>query len=112
MRNHLRKIFFLLLGGGFVLAAATSIRPEPAELPVEESLFAEIDKDGNVLRVIVVSEEVINSGLFGDPANWVRTYADGRHRGKYTGKGDVYDRDLDIFATSTEAIEALKRPQL
>ena len=110
----------LLLVGVYFLSTADLpvgqvATPSPAEAigsretPQGESLFAEIDENGNVLRVIVADEKVINSGLFGDPANWVRTYADGRERGKYAGKGDVYGKDLDAFATSTEALEHMKR---
>ena len=62
----------------------------------EESLFAEI-QDGIVVRVIVAEPEVINSGLFGDPENWVRTYANGRIRANYSGIGHTYDKDRDVF---------------
>ncbi|MDP7367684.1 MAG: hypothetical protein QGH83_10555, partial [Candidatus Pacebacteria bacterium] len=43
------------------------------------SLFAEIDKDGVVLRVLAVEQSFIDTGALGDPSNWVRTC-------KYTSK--------------------------
>ena len=35
------------------------------------SHFAEIDKDGKVLRVLVSEQDFINSGAVGDSFNWV-----------------------------------------
>lgn len=66
----------------------------------EESLFAEIAPDGTVIRVLVISETVVNSGAFGDPKNWVRTYQSGRGREAYAGKGDKYDAQRDIFTAA------------
>lgn len=106
----LRKPWIWIVGVAVVVPIGVALVPN-GELPKatgEESLFAEIDGNGVVLRVIVADAEVINSGLFGDPQNWVRTYMDGRKRGKYAGKGDVYGKDVDIFATSTEALDNLR----
>ncbi|MEP2085078.1 MAG: hypothetical protein ABJP87_04345 [Bauldia litoralis] len=116
--NLLTKVSIVAVGGGIVLGATTLLpnrdldkRPVGVDEVIpqnEESLFAEIGQDGTVLRVIVVDKEVIRSGVFGNPENWVRTYPDGRNRGKYAGRGDVYDKSMDTFATSTKAIDVLK----
>lgn len=70
-------------------------------LPNEESLFAQIDPDtGEVLQVIVIDAELLNTGKWGDPANWVRTYASSteeRGRKNSAGIGYKYDEKLDAF---------------
>lgn len=66
-------------------------------LPDEESLFAEVDAEGNVLRVIVIDAKTLASGRWGDPKNWIRTYANGRLRKNYAGQGFKYDKVKDIF---------------
>lgn len=98
-----------IVGGGAVAIALTipngavptdnnrAIGSDEVVLPGEESLFAEFDADGNVLRVIVIDADVLNTGKWDDPKNWVRTYADGRKRGNYAGKGYKFDKDLDGF---------------
>ena len=63
----------------------------------EESLFAEVDSNGVVLRIVVASAEYINSGALGSPKNWVRTYSDGKVRGNYAGKDYKYDNINDVF---------------
>jgi hypothetical protein len=72
--------------------------------------FAEIDSQGNVLRVIVVNNDVILTtagneserkgvlfckGLFG--GTWVQTSYNGSFRKNYAGIGYKYDRDRDAF---------------
>lgn len=94
----------LLFGGAYLVL---NERSEPitakgaAELllPGEESLFAEIDPvTGEVLRVIVIDADLINSGRWGDPKNWVRTYAKAeRGRKNAAGIGYTYREDLDAF---------------
>lgn len=49
------------------------------------SYFAEL-KDNKVQRVIVASQEFINSGAVGDPKNWVETKED-----NYAGIGHDFD---------------------
>jgi hypothetical protein len=34
--------------------------------------YAELDKEGKVLRVIVIEPEVLATGRWGDPKNWVK----------------------------------------
>ena len=71
------------------------------------SHFAEIDANGTVLRVIVIEQDMLNTGRWGDPANWVQTSYNtqgGVHRlggtplrMNYAGVGHVYDRARDAF---------------
>ena len=63
----------------------------------EESLFAEVDSNGNVLRVIVADKDFVNSGAVGEPKNWVRAYPNGGKRKNHPGNGYVYDKDKDLF---------------
>ena len=62
--------------------------------------------DGIVTEVLVVEQDVIDSGLFGDPALWIqtsyRTFG-GQHpedrplRKNYAGVGFAYDPERDAF---------------
>ena len=61
------------------------------------SYFAKIDEEGVVTEVIVATQEVIDSGLFGDPAEWVETDMEGNTRNQYAGIGMVYIKELDSF---------------
>jgi hypothetical protein len=75
--------------------------------------FALIE-DGIVMNVIVAEQEVIDSGIFGDPSNWVQTSYNtkgGIHydpvtntpdngipfRKNYAVIGGVYDKERDAF---------------
>ena len=53
--------------------------------------FAEIDAGGNVLRVIVIEPEMLATGRWGDPENWVET------TGKTSGIGYTFDAKLNVF---------------
>lgn len=55
--------------------------------------FAEVDRDGTVLRVIV-ADEAFCEELGGD---WVETFPDGRARKNYAGRGHTYDAGRDAF---------------
>ena len=70
--------------------------------------FAKVE-NGIVTEVIVAEQEVIDSGLFGDPAMWVQTSyntAGGQHpegrplRKNYAGIGYTYDVERDAFIPS------------
>ena len=78
------------------------------------SHFAKIDKDGIVQSVIVIEQDVLNSGNWGDPNNWIQTsyntrggihYAPNSNnadggvalRKNYAGIGDKYDAERDAF---------------
>lgn len=69
------------------------------------SHFAKVE-DGIVTNVIVAEQDVIDSGLFGDPALWIQTsyntrggeHPEGRPlRKNYAGVGYTYDADRDAF---------------
>jgi hypothetical protein len=65
--------------------------------------FAEIDKDGNVLRVVVVDNEHEKHGQTylakdcGLGGTWIQTSYNHKFRGKYAGIGDIYDAENDLF---------------
>ncbi len=62
--------------------------------------------DGTVVEVLVIEQDVIDTGLFGEPSLWVQTsyntfggqHPEGRPlRKNYAGIGFVYDADRDAF---------------
>lgn len=75
--------------------------------------FAQIDDNNVVIQVIVVEQDVINTGLFGDPVKWIQTsyntrggihYGDDGQpdngvalRKNYAGIGYTYDANRDAF---------------
>ena len=61
------------------------------------SHFAEIDKDGKVLRVLVSEQDFINSGAVGDSFNCVQTSYNHNFRKQYAGIGYTYDKTKDKF---------------
>ena len=78
------------------------------------SHFAKIDKDGIVQSVIVIEQDVLDSGNWGDPNNWIQTsyntrggvhYAPNSNdadggvalRKNYAGIGYKYDAERDAF---------------
>ena len=71
------------------------------------SHFAEIDKNGIVIRVIVAEQDFIDSGAVGDHNNWIQTsyntlanvHALGGTplRKNYAGIGYTYDKQRDAF---------------
>ena len=78
------------------------------------SNFAKIDKDGIVQKVIVIEQDVLDSGNWGDANNWIQTsyntrggvhYAPNSNnadggvalRKNYAGIGDKYDKERDAF---------------
>lgn len=70
------------------------------------SHFAKVE-NGVVTQVIVAEQDVIDSGLFGDPKLWVQTSYNtfaGKHRlggtplrKNYAGIGSTYDPERDAF---------------
>jgi hypothetical protein len=67
--------------------------------------FAKVE-DGIVTEVLVIEQDVIDTGLFGDPALWVQTsynthggqHPEGRPlRKNYAGIGYAYDAVRDAF---------------
>jgi hypothetical protein len=77
------------------------------------SHFAQINSDNIVTQVIVIEQQTLNSGLWGDPNSWIQTSyntrggvhygADGQPDGgiplrkNYAGVGFTYDRSRDAF---------------
>jgi hypothetical protein len=70
------------------------------------SHFAKVE-NGIVTQVIVIEQDILNTGYWGDPSLWVQTsyntYA-GKHkldgtpmRKNYAGIGYTYDSDRDAF---------------
>ena len=76
--------------------------------------FARMDKDGIVVQVIVIEKDMLDTGHWGDPNDWVQTsyntrggvhYAPNSRepdggvalRKNYAGKGYTYDPDKDAF---------------
>lgn len=70
------------------------------------SHFAKIE-NGIVTQVLVIEQDVIDTGLFGDPSSWVQTSYNtvaGEHRlggtpfrKNYAGVGYTYDSERDAF---------------
>jgi len=69
------------------------------------SHFAKVE-NGIVTQVIVAEQDVIDSGLFGTPSDWVQTsyntygnqHPENRPlRGNYAGIGYTYDETHDVF---------------
>ena len=73
--------------------------------------FAEIDKDGIVLRVLVVDDSQEHRGeefLAEDlklGGKWIQTSYNANIRGKYAGIGDKYDKKKDVFISPEIIIE-------
>ena len=76
-------------------------------LSKEQSMahFAKVE-NGVVTQVIVIDQETLNTGLWGDPASWVQTsyntrggeHPEGRPlRKNYAGIGYTYDAQRDAF---------------
>lgn len=71
------------------------------------SHFAQIDENNIVTQVIVIEQDVVDTGLFGDPNSWIQTSYNthgGVHsqggtplRKNYAGIGYTYDSTKDAF---------------
>jgi len=61
------------------------------------SHFAEIDENNIVIRVVVASQDVIDSGILGNPVNFIQTSYNNNIRKKFAGIGFKYDDINDIF---------------
>ncbi len=101
-KKHFKKILISLGIVGIAYGATLLSQEQPNIAPVlvksqEEQLFAEIDKNSIVIRVIVASQEFIDSGILGDKNHWIKTSFKGAIRKNYAGKGYTYDKKLDAF---------------
>jgi hypothetical protein len=65
------------------------------------SHFAQIDDNNIVTQVIVVEQDVLDTGLFGDPNSWIQTSYNTSGgtplRKNYAGIGYTYDNTRDAF---------------
>jgi hypothetical protein len=71
------------------------------------SHFAKINQSNIVVEVLVIEQDVIDTGLFGDPKQWIQTSYNttgGKHllggtplRKNYAGVGYSYDPVRDAF---------------
>jgi hypothetical protein len=71
------------------------------------SHFAQIDENNIVTQVLVIEQDVIDTGLFGNPRQWIQTSYNthgGVHvlggtplRKNYAGIGYTYNAALDAF---------------
>lgn len=52
---------------------------------------------GVVSEVISVEPSTINTGVFGDPHQWIQTSYNNNFRNKFAGSGDWFDYSLDMF---------------
>jgi hypothetical protein len=69
--------------------------------------FAQIDDNDTVVQVLVIEQDMVNTGLWGDPSRWIQTSYNtqgGTHRQggtplrkNYAGIGYKYDRERDAF---------------
>ena len=69
--------------------------------------FAQIDENDTVVQVLVIEQDVIDTGLFGDPSTWIQTSYNtqgGQHllggtplRKNYACIGFTYDSVRDAF---------------
>ena len=69
--------------------------------------------DGIVTEVLVIEQDVIDTGLFGNPSSWIQTSYNTRGnihygpdgqpdggvalRGNFAGIGFIYDKEYDVF---------------
>ena len=59
--------------------------------------FAQIDENNVVIQVLVVEQEVIDTGDLGDSSKWIQTSYNNNIRGRFAGIGYTYDAAKDIF---------------
>ena len=95
IKEKIKKWWKWILGLAIPVALAAPLFF--GNVPQEEQLFAELDSNGIVKRVIVIEQEMLNTGLWGDPTNWVKTSNKGIIRKNYAGRGYKYDKNLDAF---------------
>lgn len=69
--------------------------------------FAQINENNIVTQVLVIEQDVVDTGLFGDPKSFIQTSYNtqgGEHllggtplRKNYAGIGYIYDKERDAF---------------
>ena len=112
MNTKLTLIAILVFGIGIFTCfyeKQTVVPGRSESLGGASTYFAEVGVDGTVLRVIVADQSFIDSGVVGDPSNWVPTSFDlsdtsAEIGGKYVvGTG---------FVTKSEVSTGLPPPDL
>ena len=97
--NNPKKTILVILGIGVAYAAIPDAPVQPIEN--QPTYFAEIAPDGIVLRVIVISPEILATGRWGDRNNWVQTYIEENPtknaRKNYAGIGYKFDATRNAF---------------
>lgn len=54
--------------------------------------FAKVDENDIVVEVIVAEQDIIDSGIFGEPSNWIKT--------SYNTVGGIhYDSETNVYST-------------
>ena len=66
--------------------------------------YAKIGKDGKVETVIVIEPEMLATGRWGDPAEWVEN--DPAKRKNPAGIGCTYDKERDAFIAPKPSADA------
>jgi hypothetical protein len=59
--------------------------------------FAQIDENNVVIQVIVIEQDVIDTGAFGDPTTWIQTSYNNSFRNTYAGIGYEWHEELNAF---------------
>lgn len=86
-----------LFVGTAIAVTVANYSPPLGDGVQQPTYFAEVDKNGIVLRVIVITQEELNKGNWGDPKDWIETKIDGSLRTNYAGIGYIYDGIKDKF---------------
>ncbi len=73
---------------------------------VGPTYFAQVDANGIVQRVIVISQENIDTGNWGDPATFIQTSMDGSIGKNYAGKGYKYESGITAFVAPKPTADA------
>ena len=88
------------------LPVKSKIIPVVEKPIIKETYFAELNKDNEVIRVIVADQAFIDTGKVGNPNNWKQTYKGDNVRKNYAGKGYKYNKDIDAFITKKPTEDA------
>ena len=84
---------------GIALLPGGEVTPPVDRVEDSATYFAEIDENNVVIRLIVADQAFIDSGLVGDPNNWIQTFLEGEGRKNYAGVGYTYDETRNAFIT-------------
>lgn len=102
--TKLKTWLIIAVLGATVYAGSTFDAGQVEPLGASSNEWAQIDAEGNVLRIIVADQTFINSGAVGDPAQWVPA---GYDTAKPAAIGGKFDTKTGIFISKEEAITGL-----